>query len=147
MAEKKEDYELTESERQEKKLRAANAARKRRRRIKSFIGWMVVILIVSLVLLWFLKMKKDSEATIAQLQERNRKIEYMVNKSTFDQEIDVSGSVVPYDTLKARFRSTGAVTGVYVKEGEKVVKGQLLATIDDTNQRMPLRNIENQIAE
>lgn len=148
MADKKDrDELLTESERQEKKLRAANAARKRKRRIKSFIGWMVVILIVALVLTWFLKMKKDSEAKIEELQNMNRQIEYTIKMSTYDQEIDVSGYVEPNDKYAAKFRSTGAVTGVYVKEGDKVKEGQLLATIDDTNQQMNLKNIENQIAE
>ena len=55
--------------------------------------------------------------------------------------------MVPYDTLEAKFRSTGAVTGVYVSEGDYVKEGQILATIDDTQQRMNLQDIENQIAE
>ena len=68
MDDNKKNEMLTESEIQEKKLRAAKAARKRRKRIKSLIGWLVVILIVSLVLVWFLKMKKDSEAQIEALK-------------------------------------------------------------------------------
>ena len=56
------DELLSESERQEKKLRMARAAKRRRKRIKTIIGWLVVIFIVSLVLTWFLKLKKESEA-------------------------------------------------------------------------------------
>ena len=144
---KKIEEALSESEIQEKKLRAAKAARKRRKRIKSLIGWLVVILIVSLVLVWFLKMKKDSEAQIEALKNMNTQVEATVEKSTYDREIDISGYVVPYDTLEAKFRSTGAVTGVYVSEGDYVKEGQILATIDDTQQRMNLQDIENQIAE
>lgn len=147
MDEKKKNEMLTESEIQEKKLRAAQAARRRRKRIKSLVGWLVVILIVSLVLLWFLKMKKDSEAQIAALKNMNTSIEAQVERSTYNREIDISGYVVPYDTLEAKFRSTGAVTGVFVKEGDTVKEGQILATIDDTQQRMNLQEIENQIAE
>ena len=144
---KKNEEALSESEIQEKKLRAAKAARKRKKRIKSIIGWLVVILIVSLVLIWFLKMKKDSEAQIEALKNRNTQVEAVVEKSVYNREIDISGYVVPYDTLEAKFRSTGAVTGVYVSEGDYVKEGQILATIDDTQQRMNLQDIENQIAE
>ena len=120
MDDNKKNEMLTESEIQEKKLRAAKAARKRRKRIKSLIGWLVVILIVSLVLVWFLKMKKDSEAQIEALKNMNNSVEAVVEKSTYDRIIDISGYVVPYDTLEAKFRSTGAVTGVFVKEGDHV---------------------------
>mgnify|MGYP006318455215 FL=1 len=147
MDDNKKNEMLTESEIQEKKLRAAKTARKRRKRIKSLIGWLVVILIVSLVLVWFLKMKKDSEAQIEALKNMNNSVEAVVEKSTYDRTIDISGYVVPYDTLEAKFRSTGAVTGVYVSEGDYVKEGQILATIDDTQQRMNLQDIENQIAE
>ena len=72
---KKNEEALSESEIQEKKLRAAKAARKRKKRIKSIIGWLVVILIVSLVLIWFLKMKKDSEEMdkVLNLMKKNEK--------------------------------------------------------------------------
>ena len=138
---------LTESEIQEKKLRDAKAARKRRKRIKSLVGWLTVLLIISLVLVWFLKMKKDSEAEIEALKNMKRSVEATVERSTYNREIDISGYVVPYDTLEAKFRSTGAVTGVFVKEGDEVTEGQILATIDDTQQKMQLQDIENQIAE
>src|SRR5574344_764762 len=124
---KKIEEALSESEIQEKKLRAAKAARKRKKRIKSIIGWLVVILIVSLVLIWFLKMKKDSEAQIEALKNRNTQVEAGVEKSGYNREIDMSGYVVRYDTLEAKFRKTGAVTGVYLSEGDYVKEGQMLA--------------------
>ena len=143
---KKEEI-LTESERQEKKLREAQKARKRRKRVKTFLGWLIVIFIVALVLVWFLKMKKDSEAQIAALQNASNEIEYTVTRTNYIKSIDVSGNVVAYDKQEANFRSAGAVTGVFVKVGDKVKKGQILATIDSTEQQYNLKQIENQIAE
>ena len=143
---KKEEV-MSESERQEKKLRQAQAARKRKKRIKTFIGWLVVIFIVSLVLFWFLKMKKDSEAQIVALQNANTSIEYTVIKSNYVKSIDISGNVEAYDKQEANFRSSGAVTDVFVKVGDKVTKGQVLATIDDTEKQYNLKQIEDQIAE
>lgn len=141
-----EDRELTESEKQEKKLRQANLQRKRKKRIKSLVGWLVVIFIVSLVLIWFLKMRSDSQKKIEEIQNSNRKIEYVVKETTFSHEIDISGHVEPYDILTAKFRSTGTVTGVFCDEGQSVKKGELLATIDDTKQQKDLKDIENQIS-
>lgn len=144
---KKEEVVMSESERQEKKLRDAQAARKRKKRVKSLVGWLVVILIVALVLFWFLKMKKDSDAEIAALQNSSTNIEYTVTRSKYVKSIDISGNVVAYDKQEANFRSSGAVTGVFVKVGDSVTKGQVLATIDDSSQQSNLQDIENQIAE
>ncbi len=144
---KKEEVVMSESERQEKKLRDAQAARKRKKRVKSLVGWLIVILIVALVLFWFLKMKKDSDAKIAALQNSSTNIEYTVTRSKYVKSIDISGNVVAYDKQEANFRSSGAVTGVFVKVGDSVTKGQVLATIDDSSQQSNLQDIENQIAE
>ena len=141
------DELLSESERQERKLRAAQAARKRKKRIKSIIGWLVVIFIVGLVLTWFLKMKKESEAQIEALQNASSNVEYTVTKSNYVKSIDISGNVEAYDKQEANFRASGAVTAVNVKVGDSVKKGQTLATIDDTSERADLQDIENQITE
>ena len=141
------DELLSESERQEKKLRMARAAKRRRKRIKTIIGWLVVIFIVSLVLTWFLKLKKESEAEIEALKTANNSVEYIVTKTNYVKTIDISGNVEAYDKQEANFRASGAVTSVLVKVGDKVVKDQILATIDDTSQRADLRDIENQITE
>ena len=138
---------LTESERQEIKLRKVRAAKKRRKRIKSIIGWLVVIFIVSLVLTWFLKLKKESEAEIEALKSANNNVEYTVTKSNYVKSIDISGSVAAYDKQEANFRASGAVTSVLVKVGDTVTKDQVLATIDDTSERADLQDIENQITE
>ena len=138
---------LTESERQEIKLRKLRAAKKRRKRIKSIIGWLVVIFIVSLVLTWFLKLKKESEAEIEALKSANNNVEYTVTKSNYVKSIDISGSVEAYDKQEANFRASGAVTSVLVKVGDTVTKDQVLATIDDTSERADLQDIENQITE
>lgn len=71
--------------------------------------------------------------------------EYVITKSSYAKIIDVSGSVTAYDTQDVVFRSSGAVTGVFVKEGDQVKKGDLLATIDDTSQTYDLVSINYQI--
>lgn len=66
-------------------------------------------------------------------------------ESRYNTQIDISGSVQAIDTQEVKIRATGAVTGVYVEEGDRVVKGQLLATVDDTDQQYTVANLEKQI--
>lgn len=73
--------------------------------------------------------------------------ETRITSNTYTQVIDVSGYVEPYDTQETKFRSTGAVTGVFVKEGDRVLKGDLLASIDNTQQLASLQDIRDQIEE
>jgi multidrug efflux pump subunit AcrA (membrane-fusion protein) len=73
--------------------------------------------------------------------------EVAVREIEFTQTIDISGNVEAYQTQMVMFRSTGAVTGVFVEEGDSVKKDDLLATIDDTSQAYNLANIESQLEE
>ena len=70
-----------------------------------------------------------------------------VISNTYTQVIDISGYVEPYDSQTLRFRSTGAVTGVFVEEGDHVSEGDLLASIDNTSQMAALQEIRNSIEE
>ncbi|MCF0262030.1 MAG: efflux RND transporter periplasmic adaptor subunit [Sphaerochaetaceae bacterium] len=65
--------------------------------------------------------------------------------STYSSEIDVSGYVEAYQTQDVKIRATGAVTGVFVKEGDRVTKGQLLATIDSTDQNYSVARLEQEL--
>ena len=138
---------MTESEKQEKRLRDAAKARKRKKRIKTLVTWLIIIAVVGGLIFYFNVVKKKQAEAIAQMQAQSRQIETTVKESVYTQVIDLSGYVEAYDTQEAKFRSTGAVTGVFVEEGEHVKKNQLLATIDNTSQTMALQQIENNIAE
>ena len=138
---------MGESERREKRLRDAARARKRRKRIKSFIIWVVVIVAIIGALYYSMVAKKRIEAEMSALMNQVTIVEAVVEESVYTQTIDLSGYVEPIDILEAKFRSTGAVTGIYVSQGDLVKEGQLLASIDNTSQLMSLQSIENQIAE
>ena len=68
-----------------------------------------------------------------------------IREETYMTSIDVSGSVEAFDTQKVQMRSDGSVVGVYVKEGDRVKKGQLLATLDDSDEQYEVANIEKQL--
>lgn len=72
-------------------------------------------------------------------------VKSQVYESVYTSEIDISGSVQANQTQEVMIRAAGAVTGVYVKEGDRVKKGQLLAEVDSTNQQYTVANVEWQL--
>ncbi|MFA6935605.1 MAG: efflux RND transporter periplasmic adaptor subunit, partial [Sphaerochaetaceae bacterium] len=70
-----------------------------------------------------------------------------VYEEKYQTQIDISGSVQANQTQAVQLRTSGAVTAVLVSEGDQVHKGDLLATVDDTDQKYNLSSIESQIAE
>lgn len=136
----------TISEVQEEKLKAAMAARKRRKRIKTIVSWIIVLAIL-FVLYTFYEQAKEKTRLMMESMNQTVKVEKAVEETVYNVKIDISGYVTPYDQQDAKFRSTGSVTGVYVAEGDHVTKGQLLASVDNTNQTYSLKSIEKQIDE
>ena len=114
--------------------------RKNRKRIRRCL--IVIIAIAALAAAGFLLLgDRTEEVPAAAVREA------VVTSNTYTQIIDISGYVEPYDIQETKFRSTGAVTGVYVKEGDKVREGQLLASIDSTSQLAALQSIRDSIEE
>ncbi len=115
--------------------------KKRRKRRKTLIIVAVIVLIAAFLLYRVLSAEETVEEALPVMREAR------VTRNTYTQIIDVSGYVEPYDTQETKFRSTGAVTGVFVKEGDKVKKGDILASIDNTQQLASLQDIRDQIEE
>jgi RND family efflux transporter MFP subunit len=59
-----------------------------------------------------------------------------------DRALERRGEVAPAARLHLGFRAPGTVRAVYVREGDAVRKGQLLAMLDDTDASASLRDAE-----
>ena len=138
---------MSESEKQEEILRAEYKAKKRKKRVRKLIIWIVILLIIFAGGSYYFKVKKDFQAKQQAMLAQNSTKEATVTESVYTATIDLSGYVEAKETQAAKFRSTGAVTGVYVEEGDNVTKGQKLASIDNTSQSYQVKSIENQIKE
>ena len=114
----------------------------RKRRKTGLIVVVLLLIAVVLAALLFIIFRESNPEPAASAER-----EAVVTLNTYTQVIDISGYVEPYDSQTLRFRSTGAVTGVYVEEGDHVVKGQPLASIDNTQQLASLQEIRDQIEE
>ncbi len=87
------------------------------------IVFTLIIIAVAVFGYFFLK-NNYGKSDIEQL---NR---YQVKRETLQEEKSFSGSVSAERSSVARFSFSGTVASVAVKEGDKVSKGQVLATLD-----------------
>ena len=122
-------------------LNERDRKRRRRRRRAILIAAIAVVAVSAGIVLLLSAPEKDVPEAAVSMREAK------VVSNTYTQIIDLSGYVEPYDTQETKFRSTGAVTGVFVEEGDKVKKGDLLASIDNTQQLASLQDIRDQIEE
>ena len=71
----------------------------------------------------------------------NEKVFYTANVETYENVIEISGTVAAAQEQTLQARSAGTVTAVYVKAGDKVKKGDVIIQLDDSEQ---LYNLEKQ---
>jgi HlyD family secretion protein len=65
-----------------------------------------------------------------------------VDKGTVDVSVTATGSVVANQQSSLAFQASGLVTQILVKQGDHVKVGQVLATVDDTNQQAALKQAQ-----
>lgn len=85
-------------------------------------------------------LEKDISATSPDTVVKSKDVAVLELKTqNFDHYIQTQGRVEAEDNIMVSAKSMGVVTQVYVKEGQAVSKGQVLAQIDNS---LVLRNIE-----
>lgn len=72
----------------------------------------------------------------------------IVKDTLFDHYIELQGSVDTKQNITIMPEMSGLLTQVYVKEGQKVVAGQILAKIDDggLSQQIQQMQVQEQLA-
>lgn len=103
-----------------------------KKKIKIIVISAAVLLVIGagLFILKTLLSKKGSE-----------KVYYTANLETYENIIEISGTVAAAQEQTLQARSAGTVTAVYVKAGDKVKKGDVIIQLDDSEQ---LYNLEKQ---
>ncbi len=80
---------------------------------------------------------RQATADVAQKYERTT-----VRKGDLAEVVSASGTIQPVKMARLSFKSTGWVKSVAVKEGDHVEEGQVLASLDDAQQRLALKQAE-----
>ncbi len=70
-----------------------------------------------------------------------------VSRSTIEDGLAVTGDLQPIETVLIRARLEGDLVGVYVREGDRVRAGQVLARFENSQQQSGLRSAEAERAE
>lgn len=69
-----------------------------------------------------------------------------VTRGSLTSSVSSTGTVQPYSQVEVRSRATGTVVEVFVQEGDRVSRGQLLVVIDDRDARAEYETRQAQLA-
>lgn len=72
---------------------------------------------------------------------------YTVSVETYENIIEISGTVAAAQEQKLQALSAGTVLGVYVKAGDKVKKGDVILQLDDTTEQYNLAKHDYDMAQ
>ena len=89
----------------------------------------------------YLLFGRQAPASPATASPATYQVQAVVRKS----EIDVTGNLEPVESEDIGFAASGKVAKVYVKEGERVRAGDLIAELDDSQQRYDLASLDYKI--
>ena len=71
---------------------------------------------------------------------------YVVRKETYENVIEIAGTVAAAKSQTLESLNDGTVVGVYKKEGDSVKAGDLIVQLDDTEQQYNLANLDYEIS-
>lgn len=102
---------------------------------KSVKTILIVILVLAAIIAGLVVSRKALAA------KKVDKTEYTASKETYENVIEISGTVAAAQEQKLQALSAGTVIGVFVKAGDKVQKGDVIIQLDDSEQ---IFNLEKQ---
>ncbi|MBQ9282936.1 MAG: HlyD family efflux transporter periplasmic adaptor subunit [Treponema sp.] len=99
-------------------------------------------LIALLLLLVILRISRG----IAEKRAASSQTSYVVRKETYENVIQIAGTVAAAKSQTLKSLNDGTVVGVYKKEGDRVKAGDLIVQLDDTEQQYNLANLDYEIS-
>lgn len=100
-------------------------SRRRRRRVQVALALAVVL--VGVTAIWWFALRDEGADTAGMMTLTPQAVE--VTTGTFGETVSAEGTVAAADSEDLSFTSSGTVTAVNVAAGDRVVAGQVLATI------------------
>ena len=93
--------------------------------------WIIIIIILALLVFAFARAQKSTPTKKSSL--------YTVKRQTLTQSLTLSGKIDASEKAALRFQTSGRLSWVGVKEGEKVAKYQSLASLDQRDVKAALQ--------
>jgi HlyD family secretion protein len=126
---------------------AAPTAPRPTRKKSNNTGWLLGLVIVALAAGGGLIVVRQNQQQAEKKAASQGAQTVAVSREDVQLKASASGTVAPLQSINISPKSPGRVTAVYVKEGQRVEKGQLLAQIDDSNLRGQLTQAQGQLAQ
>ena len=104
-------------------------------------GWIIAILIILLVGLGLYFARKTVKGP--EMED----VVYKVITETYENVIEISGNISAAQSQELQAAGSGTVQKVYVKEGDKVKKGDIILELDATEQEYNLASLDYDIAQ
>ena len=104
-----------------------------------------ILLIVMGVLLLLVAILKISRH-VAEKSASKSQTTYIVRKETYENVIQIAGTVAAAKSQTLKSLNDGTVVGVYKNEGDRVKAGDLIVQLDDTEQQYNLANLDYEIS-
>jgi len=104
--------------------------------------WYIGIILLIVVGVWYGYRKfspKEKKATVSPISERTFKVE----RGNIIKTISAFGQVAANREASLTFRSGGIINKIYVKKGDRVKKGKILAVLNNAQQKANLFQAEN----
>lgn len=120
----------------------------RRQRNKRLITTFIILALIVFGLYVYTFYKENNRFPWAEVKEQVssvKEVEAKVYENVFSTTIDLSGYVEPIEIQKVILRAAGAVTDVFVKEGDQVKKGDVLIALDNTSQLYEVANLQAEL--
>lgn len=83
---------------------------------------------------------------IVASSKKSDQVFYKVKKETYENVIEIAGTVSAAKSQTLKSLNDGTVVGVYKKEGDHVKEGDLIVQLDDTEQLYNLANLDYEIS-
>lgn len=130
----------------EEEMLAKVAKQRKKRKVKKVVGYIILIIVILSIVFGYSSYQAMQKKRLATKDKTTEEV--LVTSEEYTPSIDVSGSVRPIEVQQVNFKASGRITSVLVKEGDKVKKGQLLATIDskDIEYQLAKINLDIEIA-
>jgi membrane fusion protein (multidrug efflux system) len=113
--------------------------------VRSYWKWTSAVLLTSLFLSACSSKDKDAAAKKNAPRPPSRVEGYVVTPQALSQDIEMPGSLTPFEETEIHPEVAGRVTGIYFKEGANVSQGSVLVKLYDGDLQAQLKKLEVQL--
>ncbi len=104
------------------------------------------IILIGCGVLLILRLALRISKSLAERSAASSQATYIVRKETYENAIQIAGTVAAAKSQTLKSLNDGTVVGVYKKEGDLVKSGDLIVQLDDTEQLYNLANLDYEIS-